>query len=143
VIKLWDWRRMVIPLSYFLERPFQNWTRHSTDLIGTVLLWLDYTVPVAPIREELQRIVKDSKLWDGQVVTLQVVDSNERAVQLRALASARTSPEVWDLRCEIREELIRFLQERYPGALPKQRAQLVDLAGRRETFASSRQGGAS
>jgi small-conductance mechanosensitive channel len=131
VIKIWDWRRLVVPLSYFLEKPFQNWTRASTDLIGTVLLWVDYTVPVAPIRLRLEEIAKESKLWDKQVVNLQVVDSNERAVQLRALVSARTSPEAWDLRCEVREKLIVFLQERYPGALPKQRAELVDLADRR------------
>ncbi|HEY6984121.1 mechanosensitive ion channel family protein [Reyranella sp.] len=131
VIKIWDWRRLVVPLSYFLEKPFQNWTRQSTDLIGTVLLWVDYTVPVAPIRLQLEEIARASKLWDGQVVNLQVVDSNERAVQLRALVSARTSPEAWDLRCEVREKLILFLQQEYPGALPKQRAELVDLAERR------------
>jgi small-conductance mechanosensitive channel len=136
VIKIWDWRRLVVPLSYFLEKPFQNWTRQSTDLIGTVLLWVDYTVPVAPIRQRLEEIAKESKLWDKQVVNLQVVDSNERAVQLRALVSARTSPEAWDLRCEVREKLIVFLQERYPGALPKQRAELVDLGDRRRAAAA-------
>jgi small-conductance mechanosensitive channel len=136
VIKLWDWRRLVVPLSYFLEKPFQNWTRQSTDLIGTVLLWVDYTVPVAPIRQRLQEIARESKLWDGQVVNLQVVDSNERAAQLRALVSARTSPQAWDLRCEVREKLILFLQEKYPGALPKQRAELIDLADRRRAAAA-------
>ena len=89
----------------------------STDLIGTVLLWVDYTVPVAPIRLKLEEIARASKLWDGQVVNLQVVDSNERAVQLRALVSARTSPQAWDLRCEVREQLILFLQEEFPNAL--------------------------
>jgi len=133
VIKIWDWRRLVVPLSYFLEKPFQNWTRQSTDLIGTVLLWVDYTVPVAPIRRKLEEIAKASKLWDGQVVNLQVVDSNERAVQLRALVSARTSPQAWDLRCEVREQLILFLQETFPNALPKQRAELIDLSRRRRT----------
>ena len=127
VIKIWDWRRLVVPLSYFLERPFQNWTRQTTDLIGSVLLWVDYTVPVARIRSKLEEIVKTSKLWDGQVVNLQVVDSSERAVQLRCLVSARTSPEAWDLRCEVRERMIAFLQNEYPGALPKQRAQVVDF----------------
>lgn len=125
VIKIWDWRRMVVPLSYFLDRPFQNWTRQSSDLIGTVMLWVDYTVPVARIRTKLEELVRTSTLWDGQVVNLQVVDSGERALQLRALVSARTSPEVWDLRCEIREKLIAFLQDQYPAALPKQRAELV------------------
>ncbi|WP_296347724.1 mechanosensitive ion channel domain-containing protein [Reyranella sp.] len=125
VIKIWDWRRMVVPLSYFLERPFQNWTRHSSDLIGSVMLWVDYTVPVARIRTKLEELVRTSKLWDGQVVNLQVVDSSERAAQLRALVSARTSPEAWDLRCEVREKLIAFLQDQYPTALPKQRAEVV------------------
>lgn len=127
VIKVWDWRRLVVPLSYFLEKPFQNWTRQTTDLIGTVLLWVDYTVPVARIRTKLEEIVRTTKLWDGQVVNLQVVDSNERALQLRALVSARTSEQAWDLRCEVREKLIAFLQEEFPSALPKQRAELVEL----------------
>ncbi len=127
VIKVWDWRRLVVPLSYFLERPFQNWTRQSTDLIGSVMLWVDHTVPVAQIRTRLEDIVKESKLWDGQVVNLQVVDNSDRAVQLRALVSARTSPETWDLRCEVREKLIAFLQETYPSALPKQRAELIEF----------------
>ncbi|HZP98784.1 MAG TPA: mechanosensitive ion channel domain-containing protein [Reyranella sp.] len=130
VIKIWDWRRLIVPLSYFLEKPFQNWTRQTTDLIGSVLLWVDYTVPIAAVRSELEKIARASKLWDGNVVNLQVVDSNERAIQLRALVSARTSPEAWDLRCEVREKLILFLQRDYPGALPKQRAELVDLPKR-------------
>lgn len=125
VIKIWDWRRMVVPLSYFLDRPFQNWTRQSSDLIGSVMLWVDYTVPVTRIRTKLEELVQASRLWDGQVVNLQVVDSSERALQLRALVSARTSPEAWDLRCEVREKLIAFLQDQYPGALPKQRAELI------------------
>ena len=130
VIKIWDWRRLVVPLSYFLERPFQNWTLQSTDLIGSVLLWVDYTVPVGHIRDKLEEIVKGAKLWDGQVVNLQVVDSNDRAIQLRALVSARTSEQAWDLRCEVREKLISFLQSDYPTALPKQRAEFSDLERR-------------
>ena len=102
---------MVVPLSYFLEKPFQNWTRQTTDLIGSVLLWVDYTVPVARIRIRLEEIVRDATLWDKQVVNLQVVDTSEGAVQLRALVSARTSEEAWDLRCEVREKLIAFLQK--------------------------------
>ncbi|HYC63748.1 MAG TPA: mechanosensitive ion channel family protein [Reyranellaceae bacterium] len=128
VIKVWDWRRLVVPLSYFLEKPFQNWTRQSSEIIGTVLLWVDYTVPVAPVRAKLEEVVKESKLWDGQVVNLQVVESSERAVQLRALVSAKTAPQAWDLRCEVREKLIAFLQENYPMALPKQRNQVIDFA---------------
>lgn len=127
VIQIWDWRRMIVPLSYFLQTPFQNWTRMSAELIGTVLLWVDFTVPVERVREELNEIVKSSKLWDGRVVNLQVTDASDHSLQLRALASARNSQDVWDLRCEIREKLIGFLQEHYPQALPKQRAELHGL----------------
>lgn len=131
VVKIWDWRRLVVPLSYFLERPFQNWTRQSHELIGSVLLWADYTIPVSALRAELEEIAKRSKLWDGRVVNLQVVEANERAVQLRALVSARTAPEAWDLRCEVREALIAFMQAHHPAALPKQRAELIELHGHR------------
>lgn len=127
VVKIWDLRRLVVPLSYFLERPFQNWTRQSHDLIGAVMLWVDYTIPVGAVRAELEQIAGDCRLWDGRVVNLQVVDATERAVQLRALVSARTASEAWDLRCEVREKLISFLQSRHPAALPKQRAELVEL----------------
>src|SRR5829696_7947803 len=127
VIKVWDWRRLVVPLSYFLEKPFQNWTLQGTDLIGSVFLWVDYTVPVAHVRSKLEEIVGTTRLWSGEVVNLQVVESNEQAVQLRALVSARTSEQAWDLRCEVREKLIEFLQETYPAALPKQRAELVEF----------------
>ncbi len=126
VIKLWDWRRLVVPLSYFLEKPFQNWTRNSADIIGNVLLRVDYTVPVAKVREKLEEIAKNSKLWDGRVVNLQVTDAGEHSVELRALVSARTSPQAWDLRCEVREKLIAFLQENYPNALPRHRAQFME-----------------
>ncbi|MFZ0728544.1 MAG: mechanosensitive ion channel family protein [Methylovirgula sp.] len=149
VIQIWDWRRLVVPISYFLEKPFQNWTRMSAELIGTVLLWVDYTTPVDRVREKLTDIVKNSKLWDGRVVNMQVTDATDRAIQLRALASARNSQDVWDLRCEIREKLIAFLQETYPGTLPKQRmkverleraADLTGLGGsQRKNFAEGRQ----
>ena len=143
VVKIWDWRRLLVPLSYFLEKPFQNWTRQSTDLIGAVLLWVDYTVPVAHVRVRLEEVVRESKQWDGQVVNLQVVDSNDRAVQLRALVSARDSGQVWDLRCEVREKLIAFLQERHPTALPKQRAEVVDFETRLAELHLKRSGSAT
>lgn len=124
VIKLWDWRRLIVPLSYFMEKPFQNWTRDSAALIGSVFIHADYTVPVARVREKLEEVVKASKLWDGSVVNLQVTDARQDTVELRALVSARTSPQAWDLRCEVREKLIAFLQEEYPQALPRMRADL-------------------
>lgn len=121
VVRIWDLRRLVVPLSYFIEHPFQNWTRTSADLLGTVMLWVDYTVPVGEIREELQRIAKTTKLWKGEVCVLQVTDANERAMQIRALVDARDSGGAWDLRCYVREKLIDFLQRRYPQSLPRLR----------------------
>jgi small-conductance mechanosensitive channel len=125
VVRLWDWRRMIVPLSYFIEKPFQNWTRQSPALIGSVLVYVDYTVPVARVREELIKIASRSKLWDGQVVNLQVTDAKHDTVELRALVSAANAPAAFDLRCEVREALIAFLQREYPHALPKQRAEVT------------------
>lgn len=125
VIRLWDWRRLIVPLTYFLENPFQNWTRSSASIIGSVILYVDYAVPVERVRAKLTEIAKESKLWDGQVVNLQVTDASEKAVVLRALVSARTSPANWDLRCEVREKLVAFLREEYPESLPRQRSEAV------------------
>lgn len=129
VVRLWDWRRMVLPLSYFLEKPFQNWTRESSSLIGSVFLHVDYSVPVEAVREELVRIARASPLWDGQVVNLQVSDAKDRTVELRALVSARNAPQTWDLRCEVREKLIAYLQREHPHALPTERVALRPAAG--------------
>lgn len=125
VVRLWDWRRLIVPLSYFIEKPFQNWTRDGAAIIGSVFLHVDYTVPVEAVRRKLEEIVKDSKLWDQRVVNLQVTDAKERSVQLRALVSSRSSPANWDLRCEVREKLIAFLQQDFPGALPRDRAEVA------------------
>jgi small-conductance mechanosensitive channel len=124
VIRLWDWRRMVVPLSYFIERPFQNWTRDAASLIGSVILHVDYAADVARIRRYLEEAARESKLWDGAVVNLQVVDTNTRTMELRALVSARNAPQSWDLRCEIRERLIAYLQRDMPEALPRDRADI-------------------
>ena len=124
VIKLWDWRRLILPLSYFIEKPFQNWTRESAAIIGAVLLYLDYRAPVARLREKLEQIVHASRLWDGRVVNLQVSDAKDHTIELRALVSAASSGAAWDLRCEVREQLIAFLQREHPAALPRQRAEL-------------------
>jgi small-conductance mechanosensitive channel len=126
VIKLWDWRRMVVPLSYFIEKPFQNWTRETSALIGSVFFYVDYTVPVEKLREKLMEIARASPLWDGRVVVLQVSDATkDHTVELRALLSARSAPAAWDLRCEVREKLIAYLQEEYPHALPRTRQEIV------------------
>ena len=123
VVRIWDLRRLVLPLSYFIEHPFQNWTRSSADLLVNVLLYVDYTLPVEPVRAELRRIVESTKLWKGEVCVLQVTDATEKTIQLRALVDARDSSTGWDLRCLVREKLIQFLQEKYPNSLPKVRAE--------------------
>jgi len=127
VVRIWDLRRLVLPLSYFIEHPFQNWTRSSTDLLGSVLLYVDYTVPVEEVRAELRRVVKSTNLWKGEVCVLQVTDASEHTLQLRALVDARDSGVAWDLRCYVREKLLQFLQERYPNALPRVRAEFPGL----------------
>lgn len=128
VVRVWDRRRIVLPITHFVEQPFQNWTRTSADLIGTVFLHLDYTVPVDDLREELQRIVEGSEYWDGDVVGLQMTDASERTVTLRAIASAMDAPTLWNLRCEIREKLVAYIREQYPDALPALRTR-VDASG--------------
>ncbi|TPE48516.1 mechanosensitive ion channel family protein [Amaricoccus solimangrovi] len=120
-VRLWDWRRLVVPLSYFVEQPFQNWTRESAAIIGEVRWHVDYGVPVGAVRKKFEELVAASPLWDRRVVNLQVVDSTGEGIQLRGLMSARNSPIAWDLRCEIREKLIDWLQAEYPEHLPRQR----------------------
>jgi small-conductance mechanosensitive channel len=118
VVRLWDWRRMIVPLSYFIEKPFQNWTRDSSALIGSAFFYLDYRAPVAVIRDKLTEIVKASKNWNGQVVNLQVTDMKTNVIELRALMSANSAGQAFDLRCEVREKMIEFLQSEHPESLP-------------------------
>lgn len=118
VVKLWDLRRLVVPTTYFVETPFQNWTRQNARVLGAVELHVDYRTPVDEVREELRRVVERSPLWDGETQVLQVTDASERTMRLRALVSARDAPTAWDLRCDVRERLIRFLREEHPDALP-------------------------
>jgi small-conductance mechanosensitive channel len=121
VVKIWDWRRLIVPLSYFMEKPFQNWTRETAEIIGTVFIYTDYKVPVERLRKRLEEIVHESTLWDKNVVNLQVTDFKESTVEIRMLVSARTSPQVWDLRCEVREKLLAYLQCEVPDVLPHTR----------------------
>jgi len=128
VVRIWDLRRLIVPITYFLEKPFQNWTRMSADLLGTVFIYVDYTVPVEAVRSELKRILENSKLWDGRVSVLQVTNATERTVELRALMSAADSSSAWELRCDVREKLIGFIRQNYPDSLPKVRAELTESA---------------
>ena len=122
VVRIWDLRRLVLPITYFIERPFQNWTRSSADILGTVFLHADYSVPLDALRAELTRILSMSPFWDGKVNVLQVTDAKEHTLEIRALASAADASLAWDLRCEVREKLIQFLQTNYPESLPRLRA---------------------
>jgi small-conductance mechanosensitive channel len=123
VVRIWDLRRLVLPLSYFLDHPFQNWTRSTANLLGSCFLYTDYTAPLDAIREELRRICESTPLWSGNVCVLQVTDCKEHTMQLRALMDARNSSEAWDLRCLVREKLIDFLQKNYPQSLPRIRGE--------------------
>ncbi len=125
VVRTWDLRRLVVPLTYFIENVFQNWTRKTADLLAYVYLYCDYTAPVEELRKEFRRIVESSPLWDGKVCVLQVSDASEHTMQIRALTSAPDSSKAWDLRCLVREKLVQFMQERYPECLPRARAELT------------------
>ncbi|MCC4230622.1 MULTISPECIES: mechanosensitive ion channel family protein [Zunongwangia] len=124
VVKIWDKRRLVVPSTYFIENTFQNWTRKSADIMGTVFLYTDYDVSFDAIRAELTRLLEGSPLWDKQVNVLQVTDATEKSVQIRILVSAKDSPTAWDLRVYIREKIIDFIRENYPHSLPKTRVVL-------------------
>jgi small-conductance mechanosensitive channel len=125
VVRIWDLRRLVLPLTYFIEKPFQNWTYQSSELIGTVEWSCDYTAPVEAMRAKLDEIVRSTPLWDGKVAVLQVTEALGTTITLRALVGAHDSGDAWDLRCLVREEMIAFLQQEHPYALPRQRAALV------------------
>ncbi len=124
VVRLWDWRRMILPIAYFLEKPFQNWTHQSASLIGSVFFYLDYGVPVAALRERLEQVVRDTPLWDGNVVNLQVSDIKDRTVEIRMLVSGRNAPQTWDLRCYVRERMLDYLQSTWPEILPRTRVRM-------------------
>ena len=125
VVRIWDDRRLVVPLQYFIEKPFQNWTRRNSSIIGSIFLWVDYSLPLEPVREELRRLCQEvPELWDGRVIVLQVTDSSEKSIQVRVLVSSPDSSRNWDLRCHLREALIKFIQREYPGCLPQLRADL-------------------
>jgi small-conductance mechanosensitive channel len=124
VVRLWDLRRLIVPLSDFIEKPFQNWTRTTSEILGTVLIYADYSVPVQELRDELHRILETTDLWNKKTWALQVTDATESTIQIRALMSARNGPAAFDLRCYVRERLVQYLRERHPSALPKKRAEI-------------------
>ncbi|WP_131536361.1 mechanosensitive ion channel family protein [Pedobacter nototheniae] len=127
VVSIWDQRRLILPITYFIEKPFQNWTRVSADLLGTVFLYLDYTIPIEPLRQELTRLLTTNSLWDKRVNVVQVTDSNkDGSIEVRFLMSAANSSRAFDLRCYVREQMIAFIQTNYPQGLPKKRLEFKE-----------------
>ena len=122
VVRVWDQRRLIVPLSYFIEKPFQNWTRQNAQLLGTVDLHLDYAAPVEHIRDKFNEIVSRSPLWDRRVANVQVADATQATILVRAVVSAKDAGALGDLRNEVRENLLAFLRDEYTGALPRHRA---------------------
>ena len=124
VVQLWDQRRLIVPITWFIDRPFQNWTRTSSELLGTVLFTMDYLIPAETIRSELERIVAATPLWDRRVVKLHVTNITDKAIEMRALVSAANSSDLWELRCLVREKLIEYLRSNFPEVLPKLRMEI-------------------
>lgn len=127
VINIWDKRRLVVPSTYFIEKPFQNWTRTTSELLGTVFLYTDYHMDVDVLRKQLTKILEATPLWDGKVNIIQVTDAKQNNMELRVLVSSKDAPTGWDLRVHVREQLILFLQKKYPEMLPKTRVELNQL----------------
>ncbi|MFC1552039.1 mechanosensitive ion channel family protein [Candidatus Latescibacterota bacterium] len=136
VVRIWDLRRLVLPITYFIEKPFQNWTRVSAEILGTVYLYVDYNIPVQAVREELSKILGNSELWDRKVCALQVTNTTEHTIELRALMSAYDASKLWSLRCDVRENLINFIQKHYPASLPKVRAEFKSIVENNNTLDS-------
>jgi small-conductance mechanosensitive channel len=134
VVCIWDQRRLILPINYFIEKPFQNWTRISADILGTVFIHVDYTLPVEAVRTELTRLLESNALWDKRVNVLQVTNTNEQTMELRALMSAANSSQAFDLRCFVRENLITFIQKNYPESLPKTRAVIIGSADQQKNL---------
>ncbi len=126
VVRIWDKRRLIMPINYFIEKPFQNWTRMSAEILGTVFIYVDYGFPVDVLRAEVTRILATTDLWDGNVNSLQVTNATEKSMELRILVSSADSSISWDLRVFLREKLIDFIRREYPEYLPKSRIQLPE-----------------
>jgi small-conductance mechanosensitive channel len=125
VIRLWDLRHMIVPISHFIEKSFENWTRYSSEMIGAVHLQTDYTVPVERLREQYQIVLQSTPLWNGKTNVVQVTDSRDGAIEIRFLMSAASSTAVFDLRCYVREKMLDYLQREHPSALPKVRSEVA------------------
>ncbi len=123
VVMVWDQRRLILPINYFIEKPFQNWTRIGSELLSAAMIYVDYTAPVEVIRAEFLRFIKTQALWDGRIAVLQVTDFREKTVELRCLVSTNNAGHAFDLRCLVREHLLQFIQNNYPASLPRTRVE--------------------
>jgi small-conductance mechanosensitive channel len=132
VVQIWDKRRLVLPTTYFIEKPFQNWTRNSSDILGTVYIYTDFDLPIDKLREELTRLLNATDLWDRKVNIIQVTNMTERTMELRALTSAKDSPTAWDLRVYVRENLLKYIKENFPDSLPRTRLEIKEGPPRQE-----------
>ncbi|WP_423818287.1 mechanosensitive ion channel domain-containing protein [Salinimicrobium sp. TIG7-5_MAKvit] len=132
VVQIWDKRRLVLPTTYFIETPFQNWTRNSSDILGTVYIYTDFDLPIDKLREEQTRLLNATDLWDRKVDVIQVTDLTEKTMELRALMSAKDAPTAWDLRVYARENLLKFIQENFPDSLPRTRLEVKEERPRQE-----------
>ncbi|HEX4508541.1 MAG TPA: mechanosensitive ion channel domain-containing protein [Burkholderiaceae bacterium] len=126
VVRLWDFRRLILPITYFIEKPFQNWTRSSTNILGTVFFWVDFDTDIDELRALFLKIVGDSKLWDRATASLQVTDASESAIQLRCLLSAADAGNLWNLRCEVREALFKAVRASGKPIWPQRRLRGMD-----------------
>jgi small-conductance mechanosensitive channel len=126
IVRLWDRRRLILPITYFVEKPFENWTRSDASIIGSIILYLDYNVPVDKLREKARKLAEDDPLWTGETFAVQVIDTLPTCIQVRILVSAPDSPSAFDLRCHMREELIAFIRDEYPQGLPQSRLLLAE-----------------
>lgn len=124
VVKIWDLRRLIVPITYFTDTPFQNWTRSSAQLLGSVFLYTDYTLPLDELRKKFDEVLDGTKLWDREGKSVQVTDSSESTMTIRLLMTARNSPTAWELRCHVREQMIQWIQNNYPASLPRSRTEI-------------------
>ncbi|GAB4000374.1 mechanosensitive ion channel [Spirosoma daeguense] len=126
IVRLWDRRRLILPITYFVETPFENWTRSDASITGAVFLYLDYNTPIDKLREQARKIAEEDPLWNGDVFALQITDTQPTCIVIRVLMSAKDAPSAFDLRCHLREKLITFLRDEYPQSLPQTRLLLAE-----------------
>lgn len=142
-VQIWDDRRLILPTSYFTTKPFQNWTRRGSAVLGTAEVDVDWSLPVEPMRAELRSVCEGTELWDGRVCVLQVTEAVGGMIRLRALVSANDAPSLWDLRCLVRERLVAWVFEHRQDSLPRVRADVTNIERSGLAAAQARSSGPS